>query len=54
MSTPPISLPASFEERLVDLRAVYGVDPDVSALLLDLDIAPDAPIDIDAWSSEDF
>jgi len=36
----------------VDLRAVCGVDPDVSALLLDLDIAPDAPIDIDAWSSE--
>ncbi len=52
MSTEPIPLHKSFERRLVDLRAIKGVDPDVAALFADLDLAPDAPIDIEVWSND--
>ncbi len=49
MTTPPIPLYASFERRLVGLHEIKGIDSDVVAFCMELDLAPDSPIDVDAW-----
>jgi len=49
MTTPPIPLYTSFERRLVGLHEIKGIDSDIVAFCMELDLAPDSPIDVDAW-----
>jgi len=51
MTTPPIPLYTSFDRRLVGLHEIKGIDPDVVTFCVEMDLAPDSPIDVDAWDT---